>query len=197
MLRRFRPSPARRGPRRRGTGLLLAALLGGCGAYDGRYVFEPRPLDVTTAVPGEADAAPLPALVTVIGVRRADRRADRGPRVELRLRLENPTATTIVFDPVTLRLIAADLTEFPPAIAHPPDAISIEPGAVAVVDASFPFPDERPPGGVDLSGLSVRWEVTVGGRVVTCTGTFTLRPPVSQHHYHHYGPGRFGWRGCW
>ena len=90
-----------------------ATCLNGCSTYDTRYVFDPRPVDVTAAIPGAATAEPVRTLVSVAGIRRADPASGLPVSVEVRLRLENTSAVPVSFDPASLALFSAGLKQFP------------------------------------------------------------------------------------
>ncbi len=171
--------------------VLLAVVVGGpggCAVYDGWYLYEPRPLEVTAGVPGETGGEPLRTLITVVGVRRADRGSGLPASVEVRLHLENTRSEPVTFDPGTLALFSADLSRFPDPITVPAERLELAAGETAVVRAYFPFPENRRR--LDLSGLNVRWTLDVGGRPVTSSASFTRRRELYYpRHDFHFGIG--------
>lgn len=181
----------------RGTGLLLAAgLLAGCSAYDTRYQFEPRPLESAAAAPqGEVLAR---ALVTVVGLRRADEDAGLPAAMELRLQVENPGAAPLLLQAGEARLFAADLRPFPPPRAEPSGEIEIAPGGEAAVTLWFPLPEGTTPGDLDLEGLSLRWGVRRGAVVAAASASFTREERYWSDPYHStytIGFGYWYWGG--
>jgi hypothetical protein len=165
------------------TGLVAAALCaGGCSTYDHRYVYEPSPADVAL---GEI---PLHALVTVLGLRRAD--ADEGipSSIDLRMELENTGSEPVTLHPAALALYAADLTRFADPEVEPAGPVEIEPQGTALVEARFAFPGGLEAGDVDLSGLRLRWTVDTTGGTVTAGCGFTQRPNAYYDRY----PNRIG-----
>jgi hypothetical protein len=153
-------------------GSLAAA---GCSAYDSRYVFGPGPVDVPAARPG-SEEGPVQVLVTVPGVRRADKKAGTPACVEVRLRLDNTSPAAATFDPRSLSLFSADLEQFPDPRVTPADSVQLPPGGHALVEACFPFPAGRSPGQMNLDGLNVRWEVAFDGQPVLSSATFVRQP---------------------
>jgi hypothetical protein len=157
--------------------LLICGLLAtaGCSVYDSRYVFGPGPADVAAFQPGSGEAS-VQVLVTVPGVRRADKKAGTPACVEVRLRLDNSSAAVATFDPRSLSLFSAGLERFPDPSVHPQQVVELAPGAFELVDACFPFPQGRRPSDMNLEGLNVRWEISFGGLPVTSSATFTRQP---------------------
>jgi hypothetical protein len=168
------------------TGLVAASVCaGGCSTYDHRYVYEPSPADVETDV---GEGSPLHALVTVLGLRRAD--ADEGipSSIDLRMELENAGSEPVTLEPAALALYAADLTRFADPEVEPAGPVEIAPQGTALVEARFAFPEGRDAGDVDLSGLRLRWTVDTPGGTVTAGCGFTQRPNAYYDRY----PDRIG-----
>jgi hypothetical protein len=162
----------------------VAVMLGGCSVYNSRYVYEPRPIDVLSAKPGADDAAPARTLVTVVGVRREDAKAQLPASVEVRLRVENTSPFPVAFDPATLTLFSAGLERFPDAIVRPDAPIALQPADSIVVEAFFPLPEGRTPGELDLGGLNLQWTLEVGGQAVTNSASFVRLPTAYYDRYH-------------
>jgi hypothetical protein len=173
--------------KRRCTSALIGAavVLGGCSVYNSRYVYEPRPIDVEAPRPGAEDAEPARTLVTIVGVRRADDKAQLPASVEVRLRVENTSPYPVEFDPGSLALFSAGLERFADPIVRPGTAVALEPADSAVVEAYFPFPEGRAPGDLDLSGLNLRWSLQVGGQPVTSSASFVRLPDAYYDRYHY------------
>ncbi len=153
-------------------GLLAAA---GCSVYDSRYVFGPGPADVAAFRPGAGEPS-VQVLVTVPGVRRADKKAGTPACVEVRLRLDNTSSAAATFDPRSLSLFSAGLERFPDPSVHPQQVLELAPGNSELVDACFPFPEGRRPSDMNLEGLNVRWEILFEGQAITSSATFTRQP---------------------
>jgi hypothetical protein len=164
---------------------VVLALWAGCSVYETRYAFEPRPVDVAAAKPGAGDAEPVHTLVSVIGVRREDRKSQLPASVEVRLRVENTSPFAVTFDPASLALFSAGLERFPDPIARPEGPVDVAPSDNAVIEAFFPFPEGRGAGDFDLNGLNLRWTLEVGGHPVTGSASFLRLPTVYYGHYHY------------
>ena len=168
---------------------LAAVVFSACqGAqYDGRYVYQPRPMAVETTPPDRLKNGSLRSLATIVGVRRTSRDDELPASVHLRLRMDNATAEVVTFDPRTLSLFAGDVREFPAPVLRPEQTLTLEPGDHATVDAFFPLPGDRIPGNMDLSGLGARWTAEIGGEPVPGSATFTRREADYRSHPAH-GP---------
>jgi hypothetical protein len=163
----------------------IAVILGGCSVYNARYVYEPRPIDIQSAKAGADEAEPARTLVTVVGVRREDPKAQLPACVEVRLRMENTSPFPVAFDPGSLALFSAGLERFPDPIVRPEGSIAVAPAGSAVIEAFFPFPDGRDPDDLDLSGLNLRWTLEVGGHAVTSSASFVCLPTAYYGRYHY------------
>lgn len=167
----------------------------GCSAYDTHYKYEPHPADVPVSVNGHSGPA-VKALVTVMGLRRENKKLNIPTSVHVGLRFENVSDQAVRFDPSSLVLVAADLDQFPSPTTIPSDPVEVEPGKVGQVEAYFPFPGGKYPGGFDLSGLNLRWTLEVGGQAVPGSATFSIRR--LDHYQTHpgvYGGGIFDGNG--
>lgn len=161
-----------------GAPLAAVLLAAGCSTYDHRFVYDPRPADVGTAAPE------VRALVSVMGLRRADRARQIPASLDLRLHLENAGSETVVFDPSSLVLFAADLTRLADPLVEPAGRRALAPGATMLVEARFALPASE----LDLDGLRLCWELAVGDTNVAASAGFTRRP---EHYYDRY-PHRIG-----
>ena len=169
-----------------GVGLSAA---GGCSLYNSAYVFDPGPVDVTAYKPGTHDD-PVHTLITIVGVRRADKESGIPASLEVRLRVENTSRYPITFEPASLVLFSGDLERFPDPILYPAEPLALAPDQHGIVEAYFPFPDGRKATEVDLSGLNVRWTVSVDGHPVTSSASFQRRPDAYyDRHRHRIGVG--------
>ncbi len=156
--------------------MMAAGLACGCSVYDSRYIFDPAPADVASARPGAADQEPARTLVSVVGVRRPDKKSQLPAGVEIRLRVDNTSPYQVLFDSSSLVLTSAGMDRFPDPILHPADPVDLRPGDSAVIDACFPFPEGRTPQDMDLSGLGVRWTLVIDGQPVTSNAGFSRQP---------------------
>jgi hypothetical protein len=175
--------------------------LGGCAVYDGRFVYDPRIVSVTTTADGDSGLGARPdedqirTLVSVIGIRRDDPKSELPASVEVRLRVENDGTSPVGFNPTALSLVSADLQAFPEPIVLPAHGLEVEPGGHAVINAYFPLTDAD----LDLSALNVRWSLFLEGRRVSARSDFTRRRVVHHHPHRHYHVG-FGFGHsfyCW
>lgn len=165
--------------------LPLGVLLGGCATgLDRNYRYHPRPYSAELSAPGdEADGA-VRVLAAVAGLRRDP---DRGPSVEVTLRIDNETEQPVRFDPGSLQLSSADLQRFPEPETDPKETKAVKPNGSARITARFPFPGGKYPGGYDLGGLNLRYAVQIGERTVRKDVTFQRqREPFYERPYHPY-----------
>jgi hypothetical protein len=146
--------------------LLLAV---GCSSHY-PHVFYPAPLEVEQGIEGNPQAQAR-ALVSILGIRRPDKKLGRTAQVEVRLRLENLGATPLELVADSLTLVAADLRAFDGALLRPePDPIPQD--GVRVYDLLFPFPSGEGPDDYDLKGINLGWSVDFGGQRVKTGVTF-------------------------
>ncbi len=163
---------------------VAVVVAGGCSVYDSSYVFDPGPIDVTADGPG-ADDEPIHVLVKVVGVRRPDKESQLPASVEVRLRLENTSRSPVTLEPASLVLFSGDLSRFPDPILRPATLLTVAPSESAIVEAYFPFPDGRRASDVDLSGLNLRWTVSIDGHPVTSSASVQRRPLGYYDRYPH------------
>lgn len=172
------------------------ALGAGCGTTYNRYVYSPRPASVELAAPGEDDGSVV-VLGTISDVRHS---RQYGSVVEARLRLDNYTDQAVSLPVDELGLFSADLKRFPLVETAPPELRPVPAGENAVLRAVFAFPRDVPTADADLAGLSLRWAVRTGDRLVRRSMTFDrrLRDELLQRDPYYYrrpytlGLG-FGW----
>lgn len=149
--------------------------LTGCqnGPYLSDYAYQPRPGIYEVRKHGaEQQAPPLTALVTILGVRRADPDHHVGPSIDVRLRFESNGTEPVTFDPATLDLVTGTLRPFPRPYVTPPMSFDLASGQQQDVTASFPLPPNTSPDQMDLNQLRLRWVVHVAGFPVPQTALF-------------------------
>ena len=172
---------------------VAAAILNGCAAYEGSYVFEPHPAEVTASRPGEADAQRVRMLVSILGVKRpAEGDADDRPALEVRLRVENTSSLPVSIDPGSLVLLSGAQERFPDPtveLGQSGQLFMVAPGGSAVVDACFPFPGDGTPEATDISRLDLRWTVVIDGKPVSSSASFLRQQPDDDDAYPHRGIG--------
>jgi len=149
----------------------LLALASGCASTWYPHAFEPAPLEVAVGIEGEA-AAQASVLLTVRGIRRADREAGTPVQVEVLLRLENLGETPALLDLGELSLETLSREVFGAPLVDPPVAEPLARGEQAQFAASFPLPADREFAELDLSGMLLHWVVEFGDRRVTTEVTF-------------------------
>lgn len=171
-------------------------LVGACRSSWYSYSFAPAPLEVALDSPRAADAKGR-ALVTVLGIRRADEKAGTPARVEVRMRLENAGSRKLAVVADSFRMVSSSLENF---AAPTFSALPTEPLArneSAVFEVAFPLPDGKGPEALGLAGLNLRWEVDFEGERVGTGITFERRTdpyPYGWYHdpfYDSWGPGCF------
>jgi hypothetical protein len=180
-------------------GVALMALIGGCSEYVDGYRYGPGPVlaGIPATQPGQAP--PAAVLVSVIGVRRADEKADLPLSIEVRMRVDDNTAEDVVFEPATLQMTNRDLIEFAPPILTPRNPFHLTPRRSEFVTAYFPLPAGKSYDQVDLESLQLRWLIQVDGRQVGQVAEFqrTFRyyyyyDDPNYWDYPYYYPYRFG-----
>jgi hypothetical protein len=166
----------------------VAAWLAGCSVYDTRYAYKPMTATVEAPVPGAGGTGPPVTLVQIVGVRRADERSQLPASVQVRLKVQNASATAVAFDPASLVLAGAGIDRFPDPVLRPAEVTALAPAESAEFEAYFPLPGGREPGDLDLSALRVRWQLDVGARAVDSIAAFELLPTAYYDRY----PNRTG-----
>jgi hypothetical protein len=155
------------------AGLMLVGT--GCqsGPYLSGYSYQPQPGVYDVRKHGaEQQASPLTAMVSVLGVRRADPDHNVPASVDLRLRFESNGTEPISFDPSTLELVTGSLRPFLRPSVSPPMPLQLSSGQQQTVTATFPFPPNSKPEQWDLNELRLRWVVQVAGFAVPQTALF-------------------------
>jgi hypothetical protein len=148
---------------------------GGCesGPYLPAYSYQPRPGIYKVGKHGaEQQVPPLTAMVTILGVRKADSDHHVGPAIDVRMRFESNGTEPIIFDPSSLDLVTGSLMPFPRPYVNPPTPLTLSSGQQQNVTATFPFPPNTTPGQIDLNELRLRWVVRVAGFAVPQTALF-------------------------
>ncbi len=150
-----------------------------------------------------ADETPQTAhlLVSVIGVRRADKKAGEPASVEVRVQVVNTGECPVSLEPGSLELFSGDLERFDTPRVEPAAGLSVAPGETGLVTVLFDLPEGKRPRDVNLDTLSLNWTLRLGDEPVRGTTTFTQRDPYYHHGYYHrypYGYYRhhFGYRWC-
>jgi hypothetical protein len=169
------------------VGVVLAVCLmwlGGCSAYVEGYRYVPRP--AVALVPGTQPSQPPPVatIVSIVGVHREDKSAGVPESVEVRMRIENNSPETVVFDPKSIELLDGGLMEFPPPIVRPPQPETLAPQQSVVVGAFFPFPPGHSYKNTDLESLELRWRIQIGGSEITQSADF--RRMIRPYYYYPY-----------
>lgn len=162
--------------------------LAGCSVYDGRYQFTPKPAEVVVYSKDQNQSSGVRTLVSVIGVRRAQKDKGEPASVEVAVRVENQTGKPIVFVPTRLQLIAGDLNEFGPPQLSSADQVQIDPEKSWSSHVRFAFPTEVARDRVDLDGLNLKWTVVIEGHLTTSSVSFTRRVVYSDGGYWYGGP---------
>ncbi len=178
--------------------LLLALLSTGLAAcstfHDLR--FAPAPQEVLM-VDSEVSELSGRALVTVRGVRRADRESGRPAQVEVLMRLENSGAVPFALDAGSLQVSTGDLVTLSAGEIVPQVPEPVAPEGAAEVKASFPLPAGTSFSDLDWSGLNLRFAFRYAERRKVLSASFER---VSYNPYGYgYGPyASFGWGvGAW
>ncbi|MCP3905082.1 MAG: hypothetical protein GY715_15770 [Planctomycetes bacterium] len=181
--------------------LLPAALLvGGCtSTYLHQFAYVPMPAKLELTA--RADEMPLVRiLVSVIGVRRADRDAGLPVTVEMRVRVENlGTDETLTFDPTSLTLLSGDLETFSPPVLSTDAPMTVPAHGASTVEALFPVPGDGTTSAVDMDGLNLQWTIRLRDRAIPGSVTLTRRPhPTYVYRPIEPGPWRrtHYWRYC-
>lgn len=134
--------------------------------YDARY--QPAPLEVEVAaqaVPGSQ----VRALVTVLGIARANEKEGRAQQVEVRLRFENLGSIEAQVVEDGFSLVSADLVSFERAIVAPNSDRSVPAGETRTFEVAFPAPERD----VDWAGLNLRFTLSFADVSVATGGTFS------------------------
>ena len=152
--------------------LLALALLAPLCACEGPWYsarFAPAPLEVELRADGEPSAQAR-ALLTVVGIRRAEK--DVPAQVVARLRLDNLGDSPLALVPESLECVTGDLVSMRAPTLDQDPAQPLARGESRVWTASFPMPEGRTPEDLDWRGLNLKWTVAFGERRVTTGVTF-------------------------
>lgn len=174
--------------------VLLLATLGACQSAWYPHRFGPAPLDISLDSERVTEARGR-ALVTVLGIRRADSSAGTPERVEVRMRLENTGARTLAVVPESFELVSAALESFqPPSFSGLPSA-PLAQGESATFEVYFPLPEGSTADRMGLAGLNLKWLVDFEGERVGTGVTFERRVDPYPYAYWYYDPfyGPYYW----
>jgi len=158
--------PATRRPRAAWAVVALASLAAtGCTSLSS-YRFGPSPQTQELRVEGQ-ETPFARAQVSSLGI---ERDADGALAMRFRFRVRNPGDEPIRIRTDAFELVDAALQPFGAGRVAPPGAgadIEVAPGATALFDVAFPFPEGRGPGDLQLDGLSLEWRVRTSKREYT------------------------------
>jgi hypothetical protein len=139
-------------------GLFLVALAGGCAQET--YQYTPSPAVAVIPPPNAQQSPPVTAMATVVGVVEADSKQGIPESVQVRLRVQNSGAGTVMFDPTTMQLTDGSLLDFlPPRVQQGAAPLALNQSAA--VDVLFPFPPGYSPDNTNLQSLELRWQVQI------------------------------------
>jgi hypothetical protein len=162
----------------------------GCSQYDSDYQYTPRPITADIPATQPQQPPPVSTMVSVIGVRYGDDENHIPSSVEVRLRMDNNSPETVVFNPMTMEMTNAQLVRLAQPIVRPPTSINIGPSQSAYLTAYFPFPNGSSYDTLDLNTLQMRWQLQIGSRVVGQVVNFTRvwSSYYGPSPYWYYGP---------
>jgi hypothetical protein len=163
--------------------VFVLAYVPGCSPYEDDFQYVPRPALAEVRSTSSQQATAAASLVSVIGVRREDRKEGIPESFEVRMRIENDAAEPVVFDPKTLDMTNGQLLPFPPPIVRPPGVVTVPSMRSANLTAFFPVPERRPQEG-DLDSLELRWVIQIGSQKVNQSVNFRRVYP----RVYYYGP---------
>ena len=163
-------------------------LSAGCSPYVEGLYFSPSPAVVELTKSGAQGQAPLTALASVVGVRRADSHQNLPESIQIALRLENNGPKAVTFEPPSLQLVTGRLFVFPPPILHPPQPIELAAGQTADVTAFFPFRAGVDYDTIDLNDLRLRWVVRIDEQSIPQSAEFHRVRPIYPVYYDPWGP---------
>jgi hypothetical protein len=175
--------------------LLPLLLLAACVVPGYRGLWQPKPADLI--VTGDAGAQVAHLSVAVLGKWRG---GDEDGELHVRFRVENIGTAPLRLPLARCELFSGDLQAFgAPRLVAGSDA-EVPPGGTGTLDAGFPPINED----ADLRGLQVRWLLSVGGRELPGSLTFSWTPPAYAPYYgsvsvgYGYGyPYGYGWGSPW
>lgn len=158
-------------------GAIALAALGGAGCESGPYLsaysYQPRPGIIEVRKHGaEQQAPPVTAMVSILGVRKADAEHHVPASIDVRFQFESNTNEPVSFDPSSVQLTNGMLRPLPRPYVTPPSPFQLSQGQQAEVSASFPLPANTTPEQMDLNELRLRWVVRVAGYEVPQTALF-------------------------
>jgi hypothetical protein len=157
-------------------GLVLLAGQSACSTYYSHYDYTPRPHETQLHArpeigdqPSAYDPLLARVLTTVIGVQRASETTGHLARVHVRVLVENLTEEPMTFKTDECQLTTADLQSLTPVAEPAPNPV-IPPGAKGEVNLYYPL--HGSPDDINLSGLNLKWVVTLIGNEVVASSSF-------------------------
>lgn len=172
----------------------IALLSSSCTSTYYTHRFLPAPIEAPSAIEGDPSSQAR-VLLTVVGIRRADKQSGRPVQVEVRMQVENLGSTPARLEVEGLALRDSDLTAFDTAVVVPAVPEPIANGESAVYEIAFPLPAGVAFSDLELRGLHVSWVISFGERRVTTGVSFERLQPMNtgaygsmQFHYGRYGP---------
>ncbi len=146
---------------------LATLVLSGCTSLKS-YRFGPSPQSQDLIIEGE-ETAFARVQISSLGIAKD---TDGALEMHFRFRLHNPGEEPFRVLPDAFDLVDGALHEFgPPHVAPRPPATDLEvgPGASALFDVAFPFPDGTGPRDLRLDGLSLEWGIEMSERDYTAS----------------------------
>lgn len=151
-----------------GVVALASLAASGCTSLSS-YRFGPSPQTQELRVEGQ-ETPFARAQVSSLGI---EKDADGALAMRFRFRVRNPGDEPIRIRTDAFELVDAALQPFgagrvtPPAPDTTNAEIEVAPGAAALFDVAFPFPEGKGPGDLQLDGLSLEWRVRTSEREYT------------------------------
>lgn len=147
------------------SGLLALGTLAGCRTTSRTFHFVPTPLEVVVRPDGSG-----PVLArALVAIDRAVRDGELGPRLLVRLRIENESQETLELSTERLLLVGSDLEAFgPPEVAGDP---RVPAGGTTVFELAFPYPAGMRFDAPRLTGVNLRFSLLHSGLETTSTAT--------------------------
>jgi hypothetical protein len=147
------------------------ALAAGCHSTYYAVQFVPATNEVPAIVPARDDAKAR-SLVSIRGVKRADKKSGAPEQVDIRMRIENLGQVPCTLEQHTLQLLSGDLEPFGAAQVNSSDPPVIAPGATSNFELYFPMPNGKKSDNVSFKSLNLRWTLDFDGQAMTNGATF-------------------------
>ena len=171
----------------RSLGLLLVGSLAAACAPS-MYIFKFSPEQVEGQVDAYGEVGEhVWSSASVIGIRQPKPESGQRPQVELTLRIENRTRSSISLDPRSIVLASADPLSIGRVVVTPEPEL-LAPGEAADYLLEFPFSVDETPWSYDLRRLDLSWSIDFGTDVLRTRARFVQYDPVydpelTQRHY--------------